>query len=293
MRIGAVFPGIELGSDPAVIRDWVQAAEELGYEHCLVFDHLVGFAESPNPSYNGPITPGVIVHEPLVLLAFLAALTQRVTLFTGVLVLPMRQTVAVAKQAAEIDALSGGRLRLGVGVGHVEREFEALNESYHTRGQRIEEQIDVLRALWTQDSLTYRGRWHQLPDSAGLMGPRPVQRPIPIWVGGNSETALARAARLADGWAPVLLRPDDEARAVVARFWESVEQNGRASDTVGLDVFLPLRFVDASSWRRDAESWLALGATHLSVELEGAGLKSPQAHLDALRQVRAELSDLG
>ena len=228
MRIGAVFPAEELADDIAAIRDWVQAAEDLGYQHILVFEHLVGFREDPNPSFGGPVTPDTRIHEPLTFLAFLAAVTRRIELVTGVLVLPLRQTVLVAKQAAEIDALSGGRLRLGVGVGHVEREFHVMNENWRNRGRRIEEQIALLRALWTNNSLTFDGRFHHLMDGAGLLRPWSVQRPIPIWSGGSSRTALARAARLADGWMPVLLQPDESAKEAIMRHRSLVERGGRA-----------------------------------------------------------------
>lgn len=286
MRIGALLPANELRGDTLAIRDWVQAVEGLGYHHILVFDHVLGFWQSPNPSYLGPATPDVYVHEALTLLAYLAALTSRVELVTGVLVLPMRQTVIVAKQAAEIDALSGGRLRLGVGVGHVEREFPAVNEDWRTRGRRIEEQIALLRSLWTDDNLHFDGRWHRLVDGAGLMRPGSVQQPIPIWLGGNSEAAIARAARIADGAMPVLLRPNTEAQALVAQFRAFVEAAGRGSDEVGLNTFFALRAVRREEWASDATGWRELGVTHLTVEAEQAGLESPQAHIDTLRRLQ-------
>jgi probable F420-dependent oxidoreductase len=216
-----------------------------------------------------------------------AALTSRVELATGVLVLPMRQTVIVAKQAAEIDALSGGRLRLGVGVGHVEREFHAVNEDWRTRGRRIEEQIAVLRLLWTDDNLHFDGRWHRLVDGAGLMRPQSVQRPIPIWLGGNSDAALARAARIADGAMPVLLRPDAQARALVERFRTFVDEAGRPRDEVGLNTFFALRAVPREQWSSDAVGWRELNVTHVTFEAEQAGLASPQAHIDTLREMRS------
>jgi probable F420-dependent oxidoreductase len=283
-----VFPTTEIGDDPAAIREWAQAVEDLGYDHILVYEHVLGFRESPNPSYVGPVTPELRFHEPLVLFGFLAAVTRRVELVTGVLVLPMRQTVLVAKQAAEVDVLSRGRLRLGVGVGHVQREHEALNETYHTRGRRIEEQIALMRALWTEDVVTFTGRGHHLA-GAGL-SPRPVQHPIPIWMGGMAAASLARAARLADGWIPDLMAPDDRARTMVEQLRAFAEHVGRAPTSLGLDVHLPLRSVPAERWREHAEKWQELGATHLSVETMGAKLPSLQAHIDALQQIRTALS---
>jgi probable F420-dependent oxidoreductase len=287
MRIGAVLPQTEIGDDPIAVRDCVQAVEGMGFDHVLVYDHVLGFTDSPSPSYVGPVTPELRFHEPFVLFGFLAALTTRIELATGVLVLPMRQTVLVAKQAAEVDALSGGRLRLGVGVGHVRREHDVLNEDFSTRGKRVEEQITVLRALWKDDAVTFTGRWHRI-DGGGL-SPRPVQRPIPIWLGGMSEAALERAARLADGWIPTLMTPDDRARAMVEQLRTLVAKAGRPSDSVGLDVHLPLRSVPPEQWATHTQGWRELGATHLSIETMKAGLTTPQAHIDALGRVKAAL----
>jgi probable F420-dependent oxidoreductase len=284
MLIGAIFPGAELGDDVTAIRDWVQAADDLGYQHILVFEHLIGFRDAPNPSAVGPVTPAVLLHEPLTFLAFLAGITRHVELVTGVLVLPMRQTVLVAKQAAEIDALSGGRLRLGVGVGHVERGFRAMNENWRNRGKRIEEQITLLRALWTDDALTFDGEFHQVGDRGGLTRPWPVQRPVPIWLGGNAEPAIDRAARLGDGWMPTLLQPDDHAKEMIARFRSFVARSGRAENAVGLNVFAALRSGAPEQWHEHATAWRELGATYLTAVVERAGFDSPQAHIDALRR---------
>ena len=284
MQIGAVFPAEELGDDVAAIRDWVQAAEDLGYRHILVFEHLVGFRDAPNPSAVGPVTPDTRMHEPLTFLAFLAAITRHIELVTGVIVLPMRQTVLLAKQAAEIDALSGGRLRLGVGVGHVEREFHAMNENWRNRGRRVEEQIALLRALWTNDALTFEGQFHHLTGRAGLLRPWSVQRPIPIWLGGNAQPALERAARIADGWMPELMQPDENAKEMIVRYRLLIEKSGRADRGVGLNVFTSLRLVGPEQWHEQAATWRELGATHFTVVIERAGLKTPQAHIEALRR---------
>ena len=259
----------------------------MGFDHVLVYEHVLGFTESPNPSYVGPVTPELRFHEPFVLFGFLAALTTRVELVIGVLVLPMRQTVLVAKQAAEVDALSGGRLRLGEGVGHVRREHEALNQDFGTRGRRIEEQITLLRALWTEDAVTFTGRWDQI--KGGGLSPRPVQRPIPIWLGGMSEAAIDRAARLADGWIPTLMTPDDRARAMVEQLRTHAERAGRPPASIGLDVHLPLRSVPPERSATHTEAWRKLGATHLSVETMGVGFTTPQEHIDALHRVKTAL----
>ena len=291
VRIGAGFPAAELGNDVVAIRDWVQAVDDLRYHHILVFEHVVGFRDSPNPSAVGPVTPDTLLHEPLTFLAFLAAITRHVELVTGVLVLPMRQTVLLAKQAAEIDALSGGRLRLGVGVGNIEREFHALNQNWQNRGRRIEEQIALLRALWTNDALTFEGQFHHLTDRAGLLRPWSVQRPIPIWLGGNAEPVIERAARIADGWMPVLLQPDDKAQELIGRYRFLIEKSGRADTGAGLNVFTSLQLTGPEQWHEHAATWRDLGATHLTVVTERAGLGSPEAHIDALRQWRDSISE--
>jgi probable F420-dependent oxidoreductase len=195
MKVGVVFPQTEIGRDPAIIRDYAQAVEAMGYTHILAFDSVVG----PNPDRPGGWDSQYdyrhAFHEPLVLFGFLAAVTRRIELATGVLILPQRQTALVAKQAAEVDVLSGGRLRLGIGVGWNPVEFEALGEDIKNRGRRVEEQLEVMRLLWTRELVTYAGRWHRVPD-AGI-NPLPVRRPVPVWMGGESPAVLRRAARLA------------------------------------------------------------------------------------------------
>lgn len=203
MQIGAIFPQTEIGSDPAAVRDYAQAVEDLGYGHITAYDHVLGASTANRPDWRGSYTSAAMFHEIFVLFGYLAALTRRVELVSGVLILPQRQTALVAKQAAEVDVLSGGRLRLGVGVGWNAVEFEALGEDFQTRGARIEEQIAVLRALWTQPVVDFHGRWHQIP-AAGI-NPLPVQRPIPIWMGGYVDTVLRRIGRVADGWLPSAL----------------------------------------------------------------------------------------
>ena len=190
MRTGVVFPQTEIGSDPVLVRDFAQAAEGLGYAHLLVFDHVLGAGLEHRPGWSGAYAADDPFHEPFVLFGYLAGLTQRIELVTGVLVLPQRQTALVAKQAAEVDVLSQGRLRLGVGVGWNDVEYEALGEDFHDRGRRIEEQVSLLRALWTEPVVDFAGRWHRVPE-AGI-NPLPVQRPIPVWFGGQAEPVLRR-----------------------------------------------------------------------------------------------------
>ena len=286
MEIGVVFPQTEIGSDPVVIRDYAQAVEDLGYRHILIYDHVLGASTANRPDWRGPYTSETMFHEPFVLYGYLAAITRRVELVTGVIILPQRQTALVAKQAAEVDILSGGRMRLGIGVGWNYVEYQALNEDFHTRGARSEEQIAVLRALWTQPVASFHGRWHHI-DEAGI-NPLPVQRPIPIWLGGHSEAALKRTGRLGDGWFPQR-PPDDEAQAMVERLRAYTRVAGRPPEAVGIEARLSTSQVPESGWAAYADSWRQLGATHLCVNTMGANLAAPQGHIDALRRAKDAL----
>src|SRR5438046_150863 len=200
MQYGVVFPQIEFGNDVQAIKDYAQTAEGLGYDYLLVYDHVLGAHPNREPKLTGPYTYEHPFHEPMVFFGFLAGVTTRLELTTGILIVPQRQTVLVAKQAAEVDVLSGGRLRLGIGLGWNYVEYDALGEKFQNRGRRVEEQVEVLRKLWTEPLVNFKGAYHVI-NNAGL-NPMPVQRPIPIWFGGSAEPALRRAARLADGWMP-------------------------------------------------------------------------------------------
>ncbi|MEO7912123.1 MAG: LLM class F420-dependent oxidoreductase [Roseiflexaceae bacterium] len=283
MRIGVVFPQTEIGDDPIAIRDYAQAAEALGYQHLLIYDHVLGASTANRPDWRGAYTNDTLFHEPFVLFGYLAGLTQRLELVTGVIVLPQRQTALVAKQAAEIDLLSGGRLRLGVGIGWNEVEYQALGEDFHNRGARMEEQIAVLRALWTQPVVSFHGRWHTI-EEAGIK-PMPIQRPIPIWVGATADAGIERAGRISDGWFPQRA-PDDQARAMLDRLRQAAVAAGRAPEAVGVEARLSIGQVPEAEWAAYAEGWRGLGATHLCVSTMGAGLRSPQDHIDALRRVK-------
>jgi probable F420-dependent oxidoreductase len=284
--MGAVFPQTEIGDDPAAIRAYAQAVEGMGYKHILVYDHVIGANLASRPDWRGPYNVETPFHEVFVLYGYLAAVTQRVELVIGVLVLPQRQTVLAAKQAAAVDVLSGGRLRLGVGVGWNAVEYEALNEDFHNRGARCDEQIALMRALWTEPAITFKGRWHTVSD-AGIK-PLPVQRPIPVWVGGGSEAALRRAGRLGDGWFPQR-PPDEQARAMLESLRQHADAAGRAPESIGIEARLSLGQVPESGWADFAEGWRQLGATHLCINTMGMGLTSPQGHIDALRRAKEAL----
>ena len=283
MRIGAIFPQNEITADPGAVRAYAEAAESLGYTHILAYDHVVGADVTNRPDWRGPYTKDSLFHEPFVLFAYLAGLTRQIEFVTGVIILPQRQTVLVAKQAASLDALSGGRFRLGIGVGWNEVEYEALNENFRNRGKRSEEQIAVLRALFTQPSVTFEGKWHTI--SAAGVNPLPVQRPIPIWIGGSTETTLERVGRIGDGWFPQR-GPDDAAREMVEKLHAFARANGRDPSNIGLEARVSIAGTTPDEWARQAEGWRKLGATHLGVNTMKAGLESPQAHIDAIRRFK-------
>ena len=286
MQFGVIFPQLEIGTDPVAIRDYTQAAEGMGYRHLLAYDHVLGASTEQRPNWRGAYTSDSQFHEPFVLFAFLAGQTHTLQFVSGVFILPQRQTALVAKQAATLDVLSGGRLRVGVGIGWNEVEYQALGENFKNRAARMEEQIAVLRALWAEPVVTFHGRWHTI-EEAGL-NPLPVQRPLPLWVGGSADAAVARAGRLADGWFPQRA-PDEEARRLLDIFRGGAAAAGRDPAALGIEARLNIGQVPEAGWPAYAEGWRALGATHLGINTMGAGLRSPQEHVDALRRVAAAL----
>jgi probable F420-dependent oxidoreductase len=284
MKYGVVFPQTEFGNDRSAIKDYAQTAEELGYDYLLVYDHVLGAHPDREPRLTGPYTNEHPFHEPMVFFGFLAAITERMELVTGILILPQRQTALVAKQTAEIDVLSGGRLRLGIGIGWNYVEYAALGEDFHTRGRRVEEQIEVLRKLWTQPLITHKSAQHVI-DNAGI-SPMPIQQPIPIWFGGVAEAVLKRAARLGDGWMPAGRPPDDRVKVHINRLHEYLEEAGRDPKSFGIDPWISIAGLDKDEWRRRVEAWRGLGASHVAVDTMRAGFTSPQAHIDAIRSFR-------
>ncbi len=281
MQIGVTFPQTEIGADPVVIRDYAQAVEGLGYSHLVTFDHVLGADPTHRPGWQG-YTHRHMFHEPFVLFGYLAALT-RLELVTAVIILPQRQTVLVAKQATEVDVLTGGKLRLGVGVGWNPVEYEALGMNFHTRGRVIEEQIEVMRLLWSQEVVTYRGQFHTITE-AGL-NPLPVRRSIPIWMGGRADVILRRTARLADGWLPQG-PPDDQMREILERLRNYIREAGRDPSAVGIEARVNASSGTLDEWLRQTEGWRNLGATHISINTMGARFKSPEEHIEAIRRYK-------
>ncbi|MGI8491376.1 MAG: LLM class F420-dependent oxidoreductase [Acidimicrobiales bacterium] len=278
MQIGVVYPQTELPPDPAVVRSYVERVEALGYRHIVIYDHVLGADPDIHRDWRGPYDLDSPFHEPLVFYGFLAAITS-LELVTGIIIAPQRQTALLAKQAAEVDLLSGGRFRLGLGIGWNRVEYDALGQDFATRGAKEEEQIGLLRRLWTERSVIHEGRFDKVW-GAGL-APLPVQQPIPIWLGGQSESMYQRAGRLADGWFPQVVPGPllDEAKTLVAT---SAAAAGRDPSTIGMEGRVSQGSGGPETLVRHAERWRSAGATHLSVNTMGAGLSGLDAHLDAL-----------
>jgi probable F420-dependent oxidoreductase len=255
MQLNAFFPTRDIGSDAAKIRDWAQAAEDLGYACIEVPDHVFGVTARDGwvPLYNEQDP----FHETFVMLGFLAAVTKTIRLSSGILIAPQRQTGVIAKQAAEADVLSGGRLRLGIGVGWNHVEYEALGVDWKTRGARQAEQVEVLRRLWSEDLVTFKGRFHDLKEVNIV--PPPVQRPIPIWFGGSSDAVVERAARLGDGWMPIMA-PDAQAEQKLATLKEKLKSFGRDPAKFGIEGWLRMHEADPQRWAAAADGWRRLGA---------------------------------
>jgi probable F420-dependent oxidoreductase len=285
MKIGFVYPQTEFGNDPSAIRDLAQSAEELGFSYVLAYDHVVG-VNPERPGWDGPYDFQTPFQSPLLLFSFMAGVTKQLGFATGILILPQRQTTLVAKQAATLDVLSGGRLRLGVGVGWNEPEFTALGENFHDRGQRIEEQVQVLRELWTDPLVNYSGDWHSIPE-AGI-NPLPIQQPIPIWFGGHAEVVLQRAAQLGDGWLPNYLTAED-AQPALAKIDRFLEQAGRDRSGFGLEARIRYADQNPTQWAQLLEGWRTAGASHISFNTMGAGLDTPSEHLEALRLIASNM----
>jgi probable F420-dependent oxidoreductase len=285
MQIGVVFPQTEIGGDAAAVRAYAEGAEGLGFSHVLAYDHVVGADPEAHAPWTRPYDMRSTFHEPMVLFGYLAAVTS-LELVTGIIILPQRQTALVAKQAAEVDLLTSGRFRLGVGLGWNAVEYEALGKEFSNRGRRVEEQVTLLRRLWTEQSVTFNGRYERVT-AAGL-APLPVQRPIPVWFGAQSVPAYERVGRLADGWFPqVPPGPKlDEALAIVRA---AATAAGRDPSAIGIEGRVSWTAAGVGELAQQAARWRDAGATHLAVNTMGAGLGPVDAHLKVLAEAAGAL----
>ena len=276
MKIGAVFPQIEIGDDPDIIARFATTAEELGYDHIIAYDHVLGAGTANRPDWAGPYTSASMFHEPFVLYGYLGALTSTLELVTAVIILPQRQTVLVAKQAASLAVLTKGRLRLGIGTGWNTVEYDALGESFTNRGARSEEQIDVMRKLWADEVISYDGKWHNITE-AGL-NPLPA-RQIPIWLGGMAEKVIDRVGRIGDGWFPFF---NPNLQGQLEQLHAAAKRHGRDPNEIGIEVMTPLG--DASDKQLDQLKKVRdMGVTHSAVVTMSAGLQKEE-HIDAIKR---------
>jgi probable F420-dependent oxidoreductase len=278
MRVGVVFPQTELGGDPGAVRAFATAASELGYAHLAVFDHVVGADPAVHRGWSGPYDVHTTFHEPFVLFGYLAALTS-LELVTSILILPQRQTVLVAKQAAEVDLLTQGKFRLGVGLGWNEVEYEALGQNFSNRGARLTEQVALLRRLWTEPTVTVAGDYEHVT-GAGL-APLPVQRPIPVWIGARADVALRRAGRIADGWFP-MDQPGPALARSTAIVHAAAVQAGRDPTELGMEGRISVGSDSSSSIDEQVVAWREAGASHLSINTMRAGFSTVDEHIAAL-----------
>ena len=288
MQIGVSFPTTEIGNNPEHIRRFAEGAEALGYDYLTCIDHVIQGRNAVADDWRAYYTIDNAFHETLVLFGFLAAATQKIGLTSAILILPQRPTVLVAKQLAEIDILSGGRLRAGVGIGWNALEFGALDQTFNNRARRIEEQIALLRRLWSENLVTFEGEWHHI-DDAGL-NPLPVQQPIPIWIGAFEAPAIRRAGRISDGLlVNPRVKPGPDADAMLRHFRASAEEAEREVTTLGLEATMFTQKRGGNAIREELEQWRERGASHVTLRTMTAGLTDVEGHLDALEEARRAL----
>ena len=286
MQFGAFFPTRDMPADRVAIRDWAQAAEEIGFDYIEVSDHVLGADRAALPDFEGPYDIDDPFHEVFITLGYLAAVTERVGLSTGVLILPQRQTALVAKQAAQIDILCGGRLRLGVGVGWNPVEYEALGQDWHTRGRRQAEQIGLLNRYWTERTVDFTGQFDRV-HHAGV-SPPPVQRPIPLWFGGSVDAVLKRAAKYGQGWMP-LGNPSSNTRAQLEKLHGYLRDEGRDPATFGLEAWIRSSLGGGAEWRAAVDTWRGLGTTHATFYTSGLGVGPLDKQIEAMRAFMAAM----
>jgi probable F420-dependent oxidoreductase len=262
MQLGYALPLVDVGGEPQVVRTIALTAESLGYDYLAAPDHVLGVNAASRPDWGERNTSADLFHDPFVLFGFLAAATRRVGFSTEVMILAQRQTALVAKQAASLDVLSGGRFRFGIGIGWNPVEFTGLNENFHNRGRRSEEQVQVLQALWAEPHVSFEGKWHRIED-AGI-NPLPTRRRVPLWFGGHADVTLRRAAKWGDGWMMLAYPPGEAALTAFATFRRYCEEAGRAPGTVQISVRTSAGGTP-EDWRREVAFWKAAGVSHLTL----------------------------
>ena len=285
MQIGAVFPHNEIGTDPGAIKAYAQGVEAMGITHLLIYDHVLGADPDREGGFRGPYDKDVAFHEPFTTFAFIAGVTDKIDLITTVMILPQRQTVLAAKQAAEVALLSNNRFKLGIGVGWNELEYVGLNETFNNRGRRQEEQVDVMRKLWSEDSLDYTGEYHRI-DKASI-NPRP-SKTIPIWFGGSAPALLDRVARLGDGWIP-LMGANDKAKACIDTIKQTRKAAGLSFANFGIQAQAQYAEGSPERWRKHAEAWREMGCTHLAIATHNAGPTNVDGHLARIGEYQQAL----
>ena len=297
MHLGASLPIGDIGTDPIVLRDYAQAAEGLGYEYLLAPDHVLGANPASHTGDQRIGTSQTPYHDPFVLFGFLAGCTQRIGFATGVLILAQRQAVLVAKQAASLDVLCGGRFRLGIGVGWNQIEFTGLNENFNNRGARSEEQVQVMQALWASPHVSFKGKWHLIED-AGI-NPRPASGRVPLWFGGHAEATFRRTAKYGDGFMPLAYPPDDTALAAFDKLRGLVRAEGRDPASVGIEVWVSPGAGGEADWRKEMAFWKRAGVTHATAHTtypaghhKRIAGRTPADHLAAISAFKRAVGDL-
>ena len=290
IQIGAFFPTNDMPADRVAIRDWAQAAEAIGFDFVVVSDHVLGADWSALPDFdesfvnaNGSYDVDDSFHEIFVTMAYIAAVTERVGLASGILILPQRQTALVAKQAAQLDVVSGGRLRLTIGTGWNPVEYEALGQDWRVRGRRHAEQIELMNQLWTNRTVTFDGEFDRV-HHAGIK-PLPIQQPIPIWFGGGAEPVLRRAAKYGQGWIPLQpqFRPD-KLEGPLERLHTYLQAEGREPSTFGLEGWVLSNIGGPDQWQTEAERWVNVGATHVTFYTSKLGIGGVEQQIEAMNQ---------
>lgn len=290
MRYGVFFPTANIGNEPEALKTLATGTESMGFDYIAAPDHVVQAGTPIDEGWRAQYTRDFPHHEPLLLFSFMAAVTKRIRFQTAVLILAQRPAVLVAKQTAELDVLSGGRAELGIGIGWNALEFTALHQNFHNRGKRVEEQIAVLRKLWTEELVDFHGNWHNI-DGAGL-APMPIQRPIPLWIGAFAEAAVARAGRVADGWLlkPQLLPGDEETHKLLDVYRDAASSVGRDSASLGIGATLHLNDRGVNAWLDEVGAWQELGATQITVRTSTANYAELSQHMDVFQQFREAIA---